>query len=196
MRRAAAHAITAGLKKNGLYQIFFVVTLEAGRVRATDLATIKLVLDHVPDITSYSLIINKLSKFGYENLRQNNGELVNLLSELDCQVGKNRNPPKLLLLLENLKLFDAENEFIELDNLDEFVARAPHVLLNSDRVNDIPGDNKSFEGTKASVLKELTRLRSDKEAMVKQIRSTEERYMNFLKEIGKIYSVSNSLQFT
>ena len=74
MRRDAAHAITAGLKKNGLYQIFFVVTLESGRLRATDLTTIKLVLEHVPDITSYSLIINKLSKFGYDNLHKNNGE--------------------------------------------------------------------------------------------------------------------------
>ena len=188
MRRDAAHAITAGLKKNGLYQIFFVVTLESGRLRATDLTTIKLVLEHVPDITSYSLIINKLSKFGYDNLHKNNGEeLKKLVSEVDCQVGKNRDPPKLHLLLENLKLLDAGNEFIELEGLDEFVDNAPPVSLNPDRVNDIPGDDKSFEETKVSVLTELTRLRSDKEALVKEVRSTEERYLN-LKEKGKISS--------
>ena len=187
MGRAAAHAITAGLKYNGWYQIFFVVTLEAGRFRATDLATIKLVLEHVPDITSYSLIINKLSKIGYASFHENNGkDLVNLVSELDSQVGHNRDPPKLLLLLNDLRLFDAENEFIELDNLDEFVAKAPYVCVNADRVTNIPGDKESFEKSKVSVWKELTRLRSDNEAMVKQNRSTKEKYMKLLKEIGKL----------
>ena len=187
IRREAAHAITTGLKKNGFYQIFFVVTLEAGRFRVTDLATIKLVLEHVPDITSYSLIINKLSKIGYVSLHENNGtDLINLVSELDSQVGKNRDPPKLLLLLNDLKLFDAENEFIELDNLNEFVAKAPYVSVNPDLVTDIPGDKESFEKTKVSVWKRLTQLRNDDEEMVKQKRSTEEKYMKLLKEIGKL----------
>ena len=40
LRKAAAKAITEALKKNGIYKIFFVITLEAGRVRPVDLATI------------------------------------------------------------------------------------------------------------------------------------------------------------
>lgn len=53
LRKAAAQAITKALKKNGTYQIFFVVTLEAGRVRAQDLTTIRLVLENASDITSH-----------------------------------------------------------------------------------------------------------------------------------------------
>ena len=177
MRKEAAKAITDGLKNYGIYQIFFVVTLEAARLRATDLATIKLVLENVKDITSYSLIINKLSKRVHDNFHESNRkEVKNLASELDFEVGMNRDPPKLLLLLNNAKLYDAENEFMKLDNLDEFVNEAPCVKLQPSNVNDIPGDNKSFEEAVASVTGELDQLRSDKEKMIEQIKKTEEKY--------------------
>ena len=177
MRKEAAKAITDGLKKDGLYQIFFVVTLEAGRLRPTDLATIKIVLENVEDITSYSLIINKLSKRVHSHFHEDNGkEVKNVASELDFEVGMNRDPPKLLLLLNNANLYDAENEFMKLDNLDEFVDEAPCVRLNPRNVKDIPGDDKSFEKAVASVTEELDQLRSDKERMIEQIKKTEAKY--------------------
>ena len=184
MRKTAAKAITEGLKKNGTYQIFFVVTLEAARLRPTDLATIKIILKNAKEITSYSLIINKLSKRVYEFFHKNNGkELKNLATELNFQVGKERSPPKLLLLLNNAKLFDAENEFMKLDDLDEFAANAPCVTLNPNNVKDIPGDDNSFEETVTSVTEELNQLRSDKERMIKEIEKTKEKYKKLAEEV-------------
>ena len=179
MRKAAANAITEGLKKGGWYQIFFVITLEAGRILAEDLATIKLVLDNATDIISYSLIINKLSKRAYDNLITDGGKgLKKNLSELEFQVGKNRKPPKALLLLSDNILNDAENKFINLDRLDGFVQKAPRVYVNPNNVKEISGDHKSFEDCVISVLKKLNHLRNDKEAMLKQCKATEERYKN------------------
>ena len=190
MRKKAAEVITQGLKKNGTYQIFFVVTLEAGRLRPADLATIKLVLGNAEDITSYSLIINKLSKPVYNNLLKEDGEeMRNLVEELDFQAGKNKNPPKLLLLLNNITLYDAENEFVALNDLDEFVTKAPYVDLNSNHVKDIPGDDKSFEETIALVTEDLNKLRSDKEQMIKQLEKSEERCMNTTEKKVKLFSI-------
>lgn len=62
LRQEAARAITTALRKSGTYQIFFVITLQAGRIRPEDMATIKLVLESCSDIKCYSIIINKLSK--------------------------------------------------------------------------------------------------------------------------------------
>ena len=176
LRKEAAKAITEGLKKNGVYQIFFVVTLESGRLRPADLATIKLVLENAEDITSYSLIINKLSKRVHETLLENDQkEAKRLTAEVDSQVGKNKNPPELFLLLNNIKLYDAENEFMTFNDLDKFVTLAPWVELNSNNVKDIPGDDKSFEEAIVLVTEELNKLRSDKKQMTKQLNKTEER---------------------
>ena len=68
LRQQAAKAITEALKQDGTYQIFFVTTLEAGRIRPEDMITIKLVLESASDIEYYSIIINKLSKVAYNCL--------------------------------------------------------------------------------------------------------------------------------
>ena len=62
MRKAAASAITEALSQNGSCQIYFVVTLSAGRLPPEDLATIWLVLLNAPNINFFSIIINKLSR--------------------------------------------------------------------------------------------------------------------------------------
>ena len=187
LRKEAAKAITQGLKKDGTYQIFFVVTLEAGRLRPADLATIKLVLENAEDISSYSLIINKLSKHVHNHFHEDNEkELKILASELNSELGMNRDPPKLLLLLNNMKLFDAENKFMKLDNLDEFVGNAPSIRINPDNVKDIPGDDKSFEEALASVTEELDELRNDKEKMIEQIKKTEEKYTKLITKVKSL----------
>ena len=188
LRKKAAIAITEGLRRNGTYQIFFVITLEGGRLRPADLATIKLVLQNAEDITSYSLIINKLSKRVYDNLlKDDKKEVKNLAAELDFQVGKNNSPPKLLLLLNNIKLYDAENEFMVLNDLDEFVRKAPYVYVTPNHVKDIPGDDKSFEKTIVLVTEDLNKLRNDKEQMIRQLKKTEERYKNLAEHKVKFF---------
>lgn len=62
MKEKAAQAITTALKQDGFYRIFFVMTLQAGRVMPQDKATMKLILEAAPTITDYSIIVNKVSR--------------------------------------------------------------------------------------------------------------------------------------
>lgn len=179
MRKEAAKAITEALKKGGLYQLFFVVTLEAGRFRPADLATIKLVLGNAKEIISYNLIINKLSRRVYDNLYENDQKQLQILAaELDSQVGNDRNPANFLALLNNDKLCDAEDEFMKIDALDDFLDMIKFVELNPHKVKDIPGDDKSFEEAIFSATEELNKLHRDKERMTKQIENTKAKYKN------------------
>ena len=179
MRKEAAKAITEALKKGGLYQLFFVVTLEAGRFRPADLATIKLVLGNAKEIISYNLIINKLSRRVYDNLYENDQKQLQILAaELDSQVGNDRNPAQFLALLNNDKLCDAEDEFMKIDALDDFLDMIKFVELNPQKVKDIPGDDKSFEEAIFSATEELNKLHRDKERMTKQIENTKAKYKN------------------
>merc|ERR1719453_2017297 len=63
LREKAAKAIKEAMQKGGKYKIFFVITLEGGRVRPADVATMRMVLDACPDIgfNQYSVIVNKLN---------------------------------------------------------------------------------------------------------------------------------------
>jgi len=61
-RKEAAEAIEAALSKGGFFRIFFVITMEAGRIRPDDLTTIQIVLDGVANVTSFGIIINKVSR--------------------------------------------------------------------------------------------------------------------------------------
>jgi len=61
LREQAAVEIKSALTSGGIFKIFFVITLEDGRLRPDDKTTMKLVLDAAPEIGSnYSIIINKL----------------------------------------------------------------------------------------------------------------------------------------
>ena len=176
LRKAAAQAITKALKKNGTYQIFFVVTLEAGRVRAQDLTTIRLVLENATDITSYSLIVNKLTPRLYKELLGDEGKkLRQLVAELNFRGAQNVHPPEILLLLRKDQLDDADNAFAELEGLKSFVENAPCVKVIPNHVRNIPGDDY-FDKQLALMQNEIDRLRRNNEEMRIHLQQTEKRY--------------------
>ncbi|CAE7681139.1 wrt-1 [Symbiodinium sp. CCMP2456] len=71
-RRIAAKEIEKALKQDGDYRIFFVLTLESGRVRPQDKATMELVLQAAPCIGhKYGILFNKVSKRAQEEITQN-----------------------------------------------------------------------------------------------------------------------------
>merc|ERR1719414_2449557 len=71
IRKKAAAEISAALKQNGKYRIFFVITLEAGRVRPADVTTMNLVLEAAPEIGSkYAVIINKVSNTAINKFKE------------------------------------------------------------------------------------------------------------------------------
>ena len=142
MRQAAASAITEALRLSGIYQIFFVVTLSAGRLRPEDLTTIWLVLLNAPDINQFSIIINKLSHKEYDGL-QNNNEKLRLLEPLDLMGGHHKYT--VLLLLHNPKLEDADDKIVNYPGLLSFVSNAYCVNVYPSNVSEIPGDDESFK---------------------------------------------------
>lgn len=67
----AAGAITEAFKLGGRFKVFFVFTLEAGRVRPEDKSTMELILKAVPEIGStYGLILNKVSPKAVSNIQE------------------------------------------------------------------------------------------------------------------------------
>ena len=176
LRKAAAQAITKALKKNGTYQIFFVVTLEAGRVRAQDLTAIRLVLENATDITSYSLIVNKLTPRLYKELLGDEGKkLRQLVAELNFRGGQNVHPPEILLLLRKDQLDDADNAFAELEGLKSFVENAPCVKVIPNHVRNIPSDDY-FDKQLTLMQNEIDRLQRNNEEMRIHLQQTEKRY--------------------
>jgi len=70
-RKEAAEAIEQALSKGGFFRVFFVITMEAGRIRPDDLATIQIVLDGVKNITSFGIIMNKVSPRMIKSMTKN-----------------------------------------------------------------------------------------------------------------------------
>ena len=181
LREQAAEAITLALKQGGTYQIFFVITLEAGRLRPEDVTTMKLVLDSATDIEHFSLIINKLSKNAHQILFDNNfKELRTMVTELLVQINWSNNPPTLLLLVQRLELYDEENTFIEWDELNEFVQKAPSTNIKSTCVKEIKSDSFSFKQAMDIVNHQLFALRQDTQRLRDVQQQTEQSYFKLM----------------
>ena len=181
LRGEAAKAITQALKKNGSYQIFFVITLEAGRIRPEDMTTIKLVLESASDITYYSIIINKLSDNAYNCLTEDNAEKLKILvAEMTEQFNCKKDPPTVLLLSNHVDLYDAEDKVIKWDDLDEFANEAPCMIVRSASVVDISNDPSSFEKLMQILVQQIAELRIDHIRLMKLQKDTEEKYRKLL----------------
>lgn len=143
MRQAAASAITEALKQNGQYQVFFVVTLSAGRLRPEDLTTIWLVLLNATDIKIVNIIINKLSKEERKSLKSNkkilSSSLLGPLNMMDREIVYN-----FLLLRHNQILEDADNTIVKNPRLVKFVKKTLWIDVHPCNVHDIPGDDDAF----------------------------------------------------
>ena len=141
-RKVAASAITEALRQEGKYQIFFVVTLSAGRIREEDLTTMWLILLNAPDIEFFSIIINKSSQMEHDCL-QNDNEKSKLLAPLELMGGGHKYT--VFLMLHNPMLQDADNKIVYYPKLLQFVKDAPWVDVDPSHVSKIPGDDDSFK---------------------------------------------------
>ena len=132
----AALAITQALKQGGEFLVVFVVTLEAGRVKPEDKSTIEAVLKGAPEITSFGLIINKLSKTVYSRLSSNASEKQSVVDEISKDLGSNA--PDVLLLQRNDSLDDKENTFVDLPSLSSFVFQTLiPIVIHQEKVNTV-----------------------------------------------------------
>ena len=184
LRETAAKAITEVLRKNGRYQIFFVVTLESGRVRPQDVATIKLVLENAKDITSFSLIINKLKKKMRNKILENDRNLLKqLVTKISLGCASDLVPYAFLLLLRNDDLDHADNTFVVMKDLNKFVKEASDVEVKPSNVQDIPAED--YDKIVRQFEEQLSLLRNDNELMIKKLEETEQKLRKMMED-GKV----------
>jgi len=178
LRKQAAIEIKSALTNGGLFKIFFVITLEDGRIRPDDKTTMKLVLDSAPIGSNYSVIINKLQP-----------EIIELLADREQQMQfitlLNEDLPSTSAIFFNqfdAKLSAKKNIVPELsDNFLNFVLSiAPMLHIIPESVNDIKEDR--FEELKEQLTKQLGLLQADNEAMRKAMQEQQEKYQKLLED--------------
>eukprot|EP00659_Diplonema_papillatum_P018149 gene18149-27957_t len=82
IREQAAKEIGRALREDGSYKLVFVITVESGRVRPQDNATIKCVLGSLPDNMPYGLVLNKLSPNLHKTLMEDDSKAAQLCLSL------------------------------------------------------------------------------------------------------------------
>ena len=134
VQQTAAKKITNALKQKGSFQVFFVVTMESGKIRSIDLTTMWLVLMNALDIKFFGVIINKLSKKDYACLSQHSLKLQGELKECAS-----------FFLLEDGEILHHRGSNLKCKELEQFVAEVPWVDIDPHKVKEIPDDDISFQ---------------------------------------------------
>ena len=79
LRKQAAQAITQTLRRGGNFKVFFVVTIQDGRVLSQDATLLKIVLEAAEEITNcYGVIINKVKKRMYNEFKNSKDKLLQI----------------------------------------------------------------------------------------------------------------------
>jgi GTP-binding protein EngB required for normal cell division len=142
MRQKAAEEICEALKtKHGRYQLIFVVTQEAGRIRPADVTTINLVLDALPKDRPmpYGIILNKISKQLMKKLSADSDDCNRMLACLNAGPG---NPTaNVLLYPSNDNLTDEDNVVhTPTPELESFIQQVPFIEIEPEDVGKVCAD--------------------------------------------------------
>jgi len=165
-RKEAAAEIEKALKKGGVYRIFFVVTLESGRIKPDDKATMKLVLEAAAQIknNSFSIIVNKVSPQICQlmkDVQQFTTMRTKLNANLPSQTDKifyNANDPGLVDADDQLPSLSAE--------FSQFVRTAPEIEVAEDQVKPIQWDQ--FDRMQKDLARMTEALEKNKQLMEEQ----------------------------
>lgn len=118
--KMAAEKINKVIRQNVSYQIFFVVKMKSHRIRKKDVKAIQLILGSTTNITSYKVIINKLSPSTYKHEDLEKEDRLKLLFP-----DKSKIKPESILSLQNKD--DVKNASWDFQQLDEFVATTQYI---------------------------------------------------------------------
>jgi GTP-binding protein EngB required for normal cell division len=166
MRKEAAAAITAALKKGGVFKIFFVLTLESGRVRPADRTTMELVLESAP-ISQYGVIINKLEEEEYRMLENNIDQARDLVLE-GLMHGLPTKSIYWYLGKRKAELAGKKDQIFPLDpELMRFIDYTPAIQIRPEQVNGIKADQ--FEKLNEEMQQMIARMQEDKAVLMKMM---------------------------
>jgi len=166
-RKKTAEAITEALKNGGKYQIVFVVTLEAGRVRPADVATMTLVLESANEITHYGVIFNNLEESVLREIKEGNLEM-EFLTQVSIEIPLKKPVPVPLFL----GYYAEHNVITCTQKLEEFLLTLFPIKIKSENVGEISTDN--YQALKIKLEKELSFLKENNKAMQKKMEEDEE----------------------
>jgi len=189
MRKQAAEAITTALKQNGSYRIFFVLTLEAGRVRPADKATMELVLDSAPIGDNYGVIFNKLAKAATRQINQDPSVKEKILASLFSKVQATR---FIHYLVRNEDLEDEKDVVRPLpEPLEKFITNMPPKVIKAEAVQEIKGNEfEAIEEKYEQMLKQMEEnskvLQQQLQAQQQQMRAQEERFAAQARESAEL----------
>ena len=138
-RQQAAEAITLALKQRGYFKVFFVLTLESGRLRPDDLSLIKIVLESATDITSYSLILNQVNKAVRKRLSSEDS-IYKILME--AGITKQQLPKDVHIVDRDEEIECEDNKTLtDSSSFLRFVEKAIPVEINPDNVANIRAED-------------------------------------------------------
>jgi GTPase len=169
-RKEAAEAITEALKKNGYYQVVFVLTLESGRVRPSDVATITLVLESASEIIRYGVIFNKLGKNILSSISHD--IKMKILTEISLGSGPNKPVPVPLFLRNYPELYDKNNAITAIPELKDFLSKLIPLKINSGNVMDI--STNGFEALNMKMAEKIAFLKANNIELQKKMKEDEE----------------------
>jgi GTP-binding protein EngB required for normal cell division len=180
MRKKAAEQITLALKKGGEFKIFFVVTLEAGRVKPADVTTIKLVLDAIPiNNGEYSIIVNKLEPEDLETLLTDKDARNSVLQGIMATM-----PKKTMWFhwaTRQDSLAGKKDQILPLDaEFEKFIENAPSVFIPSEAVKDIQTDQ--FEQLTEKFETMISKMKEDTQALKAQMEKDRALFEDMLKK--------------
>ena len=161
-REAAAEEISSALRAGGVYQLVFVLTLESGRVKPDDIATIQLVLTAIKKEMRYGIIVNKVTENFLASLRADEANLQELMTTLNSH--SCTSTPFVFLYPRIADLEDAEDKWhMPSDELKEFLSLLRWEHLAPTDVKDV--QSSVFEEEKERLGQTIEALRSDQALM-------------------------------
>lgn len=131
-RTAAAHEIGRAFNENKVVSLIFVITLESGRLRPSDIGTIKIGLNSITGTgvnmdKGYSIILNKLSSKTIEKLNEGYPK-EDLFGVFKYDFGE---PKDLMYIKLDEKAFDEDNVILHCaSELREFINKCPRVRVD------------------------------------------------------------------
>jgi energy-coupling factor transporter ATP-binding protein EcfA2 len=186
LRKQAADEITKALKsgEDKKLKLVFVCTLQSGRVRSEDVATMKLVLDALPSGIRHGIIINQVSPAVYKLLTNaHHPKAIESCQQLLAGLNSHGIPTAYIHFYKRIDaLEDEENQLHEpTPELIQFLDLLPANEIFSGQVKDVKADE--FESIKEEFARKMLVLQNNSEALKKQMQDDMEAYRMQIEEM-------------
>jgi len=143
-RKIAGAALSNVFSNGGRMKLIFFVTQQTGRLRAEDSASMKLILDSVPEIKNhYGIIVNKIPDEVYKEF-EDEEKIEEFMAKVFYGMDDSSKHSNILFVRRNKELACAKNIVLETDyiheELEEFIEKLPFAYLTPNPGLNIPVD--------------------------------------------------------